>query len=83
MALILFCYSVGREVMKDIGAVINLLAELKENTIKIMKTRVCFVYTELEVSVDISPFFYNLALLLLFGLATLILMMIQIQALAD
>ena len=53
MALILFCYSVGREVMKDIGAVINLLAELKENTIKIMKTRVCFVYTELEVSVDI------------------------------
>ena len=51
MALILFCYSVGREVMKDIGAVINLLAELKENTIKIMKTRVCFVYTELEVSV--------------------------------
>ena len=43
----------------------------------------CFVYTELEVSVDILPFFYKLALLLLFRLATLILMMIQIQALAD
>ena len=77
-------YSVcNREVIKDIRVVINLLAELKENTMKIIKNTSCFVYTELEVSVDILPFFYKLALLLLFGLATLILMMIQIQALAD
>ena len=40
----------------------------------------CFVYIELEVSVY---HFLHFAILLLFGLPTLILMMIQIQALAD
>ena len=82
MAQILFYYSEGREVIKDIRAVHNKsVRRIKRKYYENHENTSCFVYTEFEVSV--YHFFYKFAILLLFGLATLILMMIQIQALAD
>ena len=69
-----------KEVIKDIGKVINLLAVLKENTMKIMKTRVVLLILNEKFLFTI---FLQFAILPLFALPPLILMMIQVQALAD